>query len=550
MKFKKRFKGISAGILLSVALSFLLSFYAPIELFVGSQSDFWFGLEPILLVSAMLFGICTGIGIVLFVLLRLIGKWPYRIVLAIGFTVLIVCYIQGNFLVSDLPPLDGTAVDWGAYPAQRFTSIGLLVGIFLILIFLMIKFKKLFQNIVSWGSAGLTAMLAITLTTLVLSTPITDKEGFLKPTDHNDLQYSTQQNLIVLVTDAVDSNEFLDALNANPEFSDTFDDFTYFDDALAGYPFTRNALPLLLTGEWYENNSTFEQYLSSAFTASPLMQKLREEDYKIGLYNTGELTFDAATYDGVFENQINVTPSFESNTAAFTLVAKMTAIRYAPWDLKDFGYDAVAYADSIRRLPDDKYGDVKKKNTVFYSALKDKNAITLTENKCARILHIEGAHVPFIYDKEVNVIENGTYRDNLEATLTICDTFLTRLKESGVYDNSVIVILGDHGFNNTGNTGMGYRMHPTLMIKGIGETGEQMKMDSTPISYEQLSRAFVSLLNKTPTADVFPENTYPDGRRFIGYWYSHEDAMEEYLVTGKADEVDKLQTTGKQYHLK
>ena len=86
MKFKKRFKGISAGILLSVALSFLLSFYAPIELFMGSQADFWFGLEPILSVSAMLFGICSGIGILLFVLLRLIGKWPYRVALAIGFT--------------------------------------------------------------------------------------------------------------------------------------------------------------------------------------------------------------------------------------------------------------------------------------------------------------------------------------------------------------------------------------------------------------------------------------------------------------------------------
>ena len=30
----------------------------------------------------------------------------------------------------------------------------------------------------------------------------------------------------------------------------------------------------------------------------------------------------------------------------------------------------------------------------------------------------------------------------------------------------------------------------------------------------------------------------------------YEDAMEEYLVTRKADEVDKMQTTGKQYHLK
>ncbi len=549
MKFKERMSGVGIGILLAVALSFLLTVYAPLELFAGSQEDFWFGFQPIGTVCAVLFFLCFAALSILFILLRLWGRLPFALGLAVGLTVFVGCYIQGNFMVGSLPPLDGTAVDWNAHPAQRWMSIGLFALLFALLLFLTLKFRKIFEKAVLFVSAGLTVMLLITLSTLLLSTPMTDKEGLLRPTDKGDLTYSTEQNLIVLITDAADSNEFLAALADNEEFSDTFDDFTYFDDALAGYPFTRNSLPLMLTGEWYKNECSYEEYVSSAFQKSPLLEKLTAEDYRIGLYNDGELVFDAATYDGIFENQINVSPCFTNMWDAFGLVFKMTAIRYAPWDLKDFGYDAVDYAGSIRELPEVSDGDVKKKNSVFYAAIGEEGAITTTDEKCARILHIEGAHVPFIYDKAVNIIENGTYRDNMEATLTICDRYLQALKDSGVYDNSVIVILGDHGFNNSGESGMGHRMHPALLIKGIGETGEQMKTDSTPLSYEQLALALTKLTEGTPTADIFPENAYPEGRRFIGYWYSFEHAMEEYLVTGRADELDKMQTTGEQYHL-
>ena len=151
--------------------------------------------------------------------------------------------------------------------------------------------------------------------------------------------------------------------------------------------------------------------------------------------------------------------------------------------------------------------------------------------------------------KNVNIIENGTYRNNIEATLTVCDAFLKALKDSGVYDHSAVVILGDHGFNNSGKEGMGYRMHPALLVKGIGEKGDEMKRDDTPISYEQLSAALTKVTDGASADELFDENAYPDGRRFIGYWYSYEHSMEEYLVTGRADEVEKMTPTGKQYLL-
>lgn len=549
MKFKERMSGIGSALLLSAALSFLVSLYAPIELFCGSQEDFWFEIADLLPACVTLFFIIFAGAFLLLFLLRLWGKTPLAIGLAVMLTLFVGGYIQGNFMVSKLPPLDGTKVDWNADPVQRFTSIALFILLFAVLLFLCLKFRGVYNKAVPIVGGGLMLMLIITLTTLLLSTRFVDKSGQLRPTDKGDMTYSTEQNLIILVTDAADGNEFMAALADNAEFADTFDDFTYFEDALAGYPFTRNSLPLMLTGQWYKNECSYEQYVSDAFQKSPLINKLTAENYRIGLYNDGELVFDGAAYEGVFENQISVDPHFKNLKDTLGLVLKMSAIRYAPWDLKDFGYNATEYAVFLRELPEVTDGDVKKKNSVFYSAVKD-GGLTTVEEKCARILHIEGAHVPFIYNKDVEIIEEGSYRDNTEATLTICDAFLKSLQDSGVYDNSVIVILGDHGFNDSGKEGMGYRMHPVLLIKGIGEKGDALKSDATPLSYEQLAEALTKALDKVPTAELFPENAYPEGRHFIGYWYSFEHAMEEYHVAGRADEVDKMSPTGNKYLLK
>ena len=546
-KIKKRFSGLGGALTLSVALAFLATVFAPLELFVGSQADFWFDHKQLLISGALLFlPVAAGLCL-LFFLLRLCGKWPLAIGTAVGFGLLLAMYAHGNFLSGNLPPMDGTEVDWGADPTQRIISLAVFILLPVAGIVAAVFLRKLFPKIVLWGSAALSAVLLLTAGTLLMTTDFAQKEGYLGPTALGDMTYSTDQNLIVLVIDAVDANALQEVMEADDDFADTFDDFTCFTDALAGYPFTRNSLPLILTGQWFENETDFDSYVNQAFRASPLMHKLTQDNYRIGLYNDGELHFAAQNFENVFENQIYLRPFFSSRWASFKVLLKMSAIRYAPWDLKYFGYNVADYANSIRRLPTNDYGTVKKKNTEFYNALCKEDALTLVEDKCARILHIEGGHVPFRYNKNMEVIENGTYQDNLAATLTICKTFLQRLKDNGVYDNSAIVIMADHGFNPQKGSGLTGRTHPALLIKGVKETGEQMVKNDTPISYEQMAQALTKLTDKAPAAELFPKDAYPDGRRYIGYWYLSEHAMEEYRVSGRADEIDKIKTTGTKY---
>ncbi|MBO7217624.1 MAG: hypothetical protein J6V50_02885 [Clostridia bacterium] len=546
MKAFKFIKRIKEGLLLSAVISFMLSVYAPIELFLASQDDFWFSMKTLTFASVLMFLLVFIFLALVFFLLRLFGKLPYNIGLSVSAAGLFVLYVQGNFLVSGIPSLDGTNIDWNAHPEERIKSIVLCVLALSVFVFLLIKLKrKTFKKIIFFSSMAMGFILAVTLATLCLTTPIYEKENDLIATGYNDLTFSKEQNFIMLIVDATESARFREAVANNEEFGDTFDDFVCYDDTAATYPFTLNALPSLLSGVWNENTTSHRDYITRAINGSPLINHLRESNFKIGLYNTGEIVLPKS-FDGVFENQINAEPQFSSAISAAVTIIKMAAIRYAPWDLKWYGYNLVTHLADSKAL--EGATPVKKGNSDFYKALKKENSITVNDGKSARIIHIEGSHVPFQYDKNVNYFKDATYMDNVECTVTICDEFLKQLKAGGVYDNSVIVICGDHGFDDTNDLGVQARANPILLVKGIGDKKDAMTVNSTPVSYEHLAEALTKLIKGETTANTaFDGYAYPNGRRFLKYYFTKEEHMEEYIISGRADEYDKIKPSGKVY---
>ena len=59
---------------------------------------------------------------------------------------------------------------------------------------------------------------------------------------------------------------------------------------------------------------------------------------------------------------------------------------------------------------------------------------------------------PFIYDKDANVIgvEQGSYRQSMEASITLAANYIQALKDSGAYDNTALIVMADHGYNGMG----------------------------------------------------------------------------------------------------
>ena len=219
------------GIFISLAISFLLFLYAPVDLYCANVSEFWFDFSTLLITALGMFAACFAVLMVLYLIAMLIHQYVYRIALAGGLTLFFCTYIQGNFMIDKLPPLDGTTIKWENYTILRTEDL-ILWSVALLIVVLMYVFlkKDLFSRTVMYLSGGLTLMLLITAVSVVFTSGALQERARYQLGGDNEVVMSDEQNFIILVLDTVDSRTFAELLETHPEYAAEFQDFTYFEN--------------------------------------------------------------------------------------------------------------------------------------------------------------------------------------------------------------------------------------------------------------------------------------------------------------------------------
>lgn len=496
-KEKRSIKDFVPALLVSLAASFMIMVFAPIEIYYSNQDQFWFEIKQLIPVVICLFMIFLVVSLVVLGVLFLINQKAYNVGIILYLIAFLSTYIQGNFLVKNLPGLDGTQPVWKDYISEDIKTIIVWGVVSTIVIAFAVKFKsQKLRSAISIVSVCIFLMIAVTLVTVVLTTKVTDKDYEMVVTDKDEFEMSSDTNFIILLLDAMEGGTYDEVAQNHPEYAEIMRDFTYYDNTVCGYTFTKQSIPFILSGIWYENERPFADYATDAYTNSPFLTKLSQKGYK-----------------------------------------------YAPFILKRFCMVGTQDFEDFRTNPDD-CETFSYDNEVFYNAVKN-SEMTKTDDKTFKFIHIWGAHVPFVFDKDMNRIEDGTYAQNVEACMTMTDAYLKKLKENGVYDNSVIIVMADHGY------GLSYgprnRQHPVLFIKGKNESHDYT-VSEAPISYDDLQEAYSRLLDGATGEDVFD---YKEGderqRRYLYFEYEHEEILEEYFQEGYAGDLDTLKASGRKF---
>lgn len=552
---EKQKKDWLPGVLMAAAISFLLFLYAPVDLYCSNIDEFWFDFDVLLRMAVMMFGISLVTLTLLYLLAAWIHPYLYRIGLAVGLAVLLITYVQGNFLVGNLPVLDGTSISWEDYSALQTESVILCIVVLaiVVLLFLLLK-KQLFGKACMYISACLSLMLLVTAITEVFGSDALEPKLKLQISTKNEFVMSGEQNFVIFILDAADSREFSYLLEQNPEYRDIFADFTYYENTVGAYSCTRYAVPYILSGKWYECDTSFEEYMEDLYNTSPLIKELENRNYRIGLYEPDlhAQNNDVLRFDNIFEAEFKV----KSYLGMARQELKLVAYRYAPYWLKKYCVlKQAAFDEQLEAGEGSGEITASMENRVFLDHL-NAGGITVddTENSF-KFIHLEGAHSPYVYDAEVNIIDEsqGTYAQNMEASVTLAERYLSALKESGTYDNTAIIVMSDHGFNrDIDNADMGDNpfMRPCglLLIKGVGETHDTMQISEAPVSYEDLQEAYRRLLDGAWSDAVFDcrEGDHRD-RRYLWYAVTDEDYLVEYQQTGYASDLSTMIPTGREF---
>ena len=343
-----RWKVAAPGLLAAFAVCFIFFIYAPLELYVTNQTEFWFDFYKILKAVLQNFALFFGLNVLGILLAACISKVFCRFVTAAELVVLLTLYVQGNFLVNHMPPFDGTEIVWEDYRGENIKTaiVCILIAAAVVTVAKLLGAKR-FQGICMAVSAGLSGILMITLVTMTVTTGAYRERTTYYALENGQYRLSQDQNFLVLLLDAVDAKTFEEVMDSDPAYTETFADFTYYPDMVGAYPWTAFSVPYILSGKWYEGEEYYLDYAAAAVDESGLFRELSERDYDIALYESDPWV---TTYTYQFSNMVELQHEAYVWKYFRRAICKLGGIRYAPFFLKEYCYRAIVQRDFISAL--------------------------------------------------------------------------------------------------------------------------------------------------------------------------------------------------------
>lgn len=536
--FRRILPSVGIAALLSLCACFLAAIYIPLELYCYNQQEFWFDFFHLAPALLLLFGAGFLFNFALLMLVRLFGEKIFYCAALLESAGFVCSYIQSNFLVSHLPALDGQAPDWTVYGTDNLITAG--IWILVLAVICLLAWKLGLKKAVSFARyavCGITLMLVLTLATVVLTTNGLERKADATITDKDMFSMSTDKNVVFLLLDALDSTLFTDVLSEDTELQQALSDFTYYPNTLGAYPFTSRSVPFIFSGEWFENTESYLDWSFNSFVNGSVIQSAEERGYSLSMYSSQLPLRGSEVFK--FTNVIN--HSAVTSYWKFALrELKVSLFKMLPYAWKAPFLINTSSFQALRSTPAG-LSPFAGDNRSFYAGLQEQG-LTTEAKPAFRFIHLHGAHVPFNMDENLAPKSNATYEDVVKACATLIKAYIQSLKDAGIYDNTALVILADHGYLTA------YRQTPVFMAKGFGQQAEHIKISNAPVSYADLPSAFARLMDGAPSDQIFDAK---EGealqRRFLYYTYLLEDFIDEYCQTGDAWDDTTMAATGIQY---
>ncbi len=549
MEENKKRSNILSWILLAFAGTFMIFLFAPLEAYYSNRSEYWFEVKellPIILICFIAaFAICALLG---FIFNKTkIGLPIYAFLLSL----LVYLYIQGNYVPRNYGVLDGKTVDFGAYKSYGIISI---IFIILAVALWIAAWRLLKDKTFKYGKyicIFIVLIQLITIGTLAISGTMekSGEEGGQKKwisTDEGLFEFSEDDNLIVVLCDTFDSSFAKEALSGpnGQEYSRIMDGFTYYPDTVGLYPTTKGAIPCMLTGKVYYNDMRYNDFVKQAYEDNSFYKELKDKNYSIMAYTQETfLNPEAVDYRNVYEGTYKISDPYLFGRKIYKLVA----FNYAPHQLKKHFLLETGEFDKFKVSP---YGERGQTGDMmdFHQKLQNEEVSLLTDENRFSFIHIDGTHPPYTFDKDLKSEEGKsyTYYDETEGTFKELEMFFEKLKKAGIYDTSSIIVLADHG-------SVGYSQNPSLFIKNKKEQGD-LKTRYIPLSYLNINDIMKGLVAGEKVDDAWLQRFVTDAPRpYLFYSWDNTwkrdylPGITEYLVTGTADDLEKIIITDTEY---
>ena len=455
--------------------------------------------------------------------------WGHGVLLGLGVAAL----LQGNGLNADYGALNGQAIAWGEYTVYGLINTALWAGILFICLSLR-QWKRfgalcvVLPCLLAVGEGGWIAYRAA-------QAPTPQTETYLSQAGLYTV--GTEENLLVLVLDSVDADQFAQALAEDPDLSRRLEGFTWYRNAMGLSDPTKYGLPALLTGQAYTQPVDYAGFIAAAYTDAPLYTMLAGDVWDARFFTDSRyVSLDAGVVDNLAREELAV-----DDPAGLTRdLIRLCAFRYAPHFLKP---QLWMYSNVFLPYAQAQGEPVYEVTDPAFDARLREEGLEATVERAFRLIHLTGMHPPYTMDADCQYQAQGvTAQEQMRGCLRLAEDYLEQLRALGVYDRSAVLILADHGTDTV--------HRPLLLLKRPGDTGE-MAVNDAPVSYADLPATYVALLTGAQAGTELW--SIPQGQARTRLYY-HESSrnnafnLYEYSTQALSPSWEELIPTGRVFH--
>ena len=589
LKNRKSYKTkITIAFCAALLLCSILGLFGPIAIFVTNSLEFSCQFRHVIWILLAVLSGLIGLGtLVLFSLPRHHDIFERSIALVYAFSVAL--WLQGNIMVWRYGFIDGRDVNWRALARFGWIDTPVWIGV------LLIGFVLYKQWLRRWLQIFLVLLAVQLLATAIILFTRGEEPGFksYSVSHEEQFRFSSRTNVIILVLDSTRTDVFQDAIIDTPSMLKDLNGFTYYRNSVGGFPSTYGAVSYMLTGQLYENQLPFQDFLRIAFQSECSVPKeLIKNNVLVDLYPLTEKTIYFSP-----QTMSNLGPPEGVTYRDITYLYGLTLFRYSPHFLKQYIHQArnwvaghkpafptlnlsagglsvpvhLEYEPSSEPAKHIPIGAYQHSDIRFAEEARMQAAIE-TEQSVFKFFHRMGTHAPIVLDKNLNFgvrpFTHDNYIEYVVATFQWVRIFLETLKQIQAYDNSLIIIIGDHGTSDdfsepphSQQSASGALRKvimagtPLILVKPIGSRGD-FQVSDAPVTLGDIpATVFTALQLETSCRGksiVEIKESDRRARRYFHYEWFHAawkneyfPPITEYIVDGFSWEESSWQTTGR-----
>ena len=363
-------------------------------------------------------------------------------------------------------------------------------------------------------------------------------------------------------------DEILTANDYGQQLAKSLVGFTSFRQHLGVFPYTHMSIPAILSGRVYENKSPIDSFMQASLGDNSIISLAKKSGYEVDLaIPRGALTdiYRNVKPDNLYpvDNGAQLMHSEIIGQDA-TRLFDLALFRAVPHHIKRLIYNNqnwLAQNLSTKSMPK------VLQNFVHMAFLHEaaKKISTDREAPVYKLFHLMLSHNPMVTTDDCRpagaILE--TNRENVLAQarcgLSQLVVLLDAMKASGIYDNSTIIIMGDHGawVQPAGIRGIKsdidgneQRINPAITalatpffaVKRPHHT-EALKFSDAPSSITDIAKTIAEIqgfendFDGTSVYDLPVEENRD--RRFMFYRYSRSEWTDDYLAP-----IEEFKVTG------